>query len=287
MTNDISTQRMQRIEELIAKLDSVADPQVRAYAVELLQTLMELHRDGFDRALEIVADTNDGLALIDRLGEDSLVGGLLLLYGLHPVDFETRVRQALDKVRPYLNSHGGNVELTAVENGVIRLQMQGSCHGCPSSAMTLKLAIEDAIYEAAPDTTEILVDGVVEQKQSGLVPLQRMRKPAEASAETWKEVEGLTSLAQGTVKALEINGEQVVFCRLNGDFYAYASNCSLCGKPLASAHLEQKTLVCPHCGERFDLSLAGRSLNRADLQLQPFPLLMEGGLAKIALPQPA
>jgi len=88
------------------------------------------------------------------------VGSLLLLYGLHPVDLETRVRGALEKTRPYLRSHGGNVELVDVdESGAVRLRLQGSCHGCPSSAMTLKLAIEQAIHDAAPDVTSISVEG--------------------------------------------------------------------------------------------------------------------------------
>ena len=65
------------------------------------------------------------------------------------------MREALEEVRPYLESHGGDVELLAVEDGVVRLRMQGSCSGCPSSAMTLKLAIEDAIRKHAPEVEQI------------------------------------------------------------------------------------------------------------------------------------
>ncbi len=78
--------------------------------------------------------------------------------GFIRLDLETRVRQALDKVRPLLRSHGGNVELLDLSGGVVRLRMLGSCDGCPSSAMTLKHAIEAAIYEKAPDVTAIEVD---------------------------------------------------------------------------------------------------------------------------------
>ena len=101
-----------------------------------------------------------GDAIIDSFARDDLVGSLLLLYGLHPLDIETRVHQALEKVRPYLGSHGGNVELLGVtQAGVVHLRLQGSCHGCPSSAMTLKLAIEEAIYAAAPDIVALEVEG--------------------------------------------------------------------------------------------------------------------------------
>jgi hypothetical protein len=75
--------------------------------VELVQSLMELHGTGIGRMMEIVAESGEsGLDVIDGFGRDELVGGLLLLYGLHPIPLETRVRQALDKVRPYLQSHG-------------------------------------------------------------------------------------------------------------------------------------------------------------------------------------
>src|SRR3979490_3301518 len=185
MQKDQTKQRVQRVEELIEKIDSVADPQLRASAVELVRSLMELHGEGINRLLEIVADDQSGQGIIDTMGQDQLVGGLLMLYGLHPVAFESRVRNSRDRVRPYLKSHGGNVDLLSVDDGVVHLQMQGSCHGCPSSAMTLKLAIEEAIYEAAPDVAEIRVDGVVEQPAAApaLVPLQRIRSTSPGSGD--------------------------------------------------------------------------------------------------------
>ena len=108
-----------------------------------------------------------GATIVDQLTRDELVASVLLLYDLHPVDLETRVRGALEKTRPYLKSHGGNVELVGIdETGVVRLRMQGSCHGCPSSAVTLKLAIEQAIHEAAPDVSAILVEGRTDSRPS-------------------------------------------------------------------------------------------------------------------------
>jgi Fe-S cluster biogenesis protein NfuA len=90
-----------------------------------------------------------------------LVAHLLLLHGLHPVPVAQRVQGALDGVLPYLESHGGSVELLGIEGGVARLRLQGSCSGCPSSTMTLKLAIEEAIFKAAPDIDEVRAEGAV------------------------------------------------------------------------------------------------------------------------------
>jgi Fe-S cluster biogenesis protein NfuA len=151
--------RIERVEALIHAVEQFSDPHVRASTQELLRTVIELHGAALERILETVAGTADGsVALIDALADDDLIASILLLHGLHPLDLETRVRQALDNVRPLLRSHGGNVELLGTSGGVVRLRMLGSCDGCPSSAMTQKHAIEAAIYEKAPDVAGIEVD---------------------------------------------------------------------------------------------------------------------------------
>lgn len=160
--NDNIQQQMQRVEELVQAIETWADPNLRAKAVELVQVLMDFHAAGIDRMMEITAKTGAaGYAIFDDFARDDLVGSLLLLYGLHPLDLETRVRQALDKVRPSLNLHEGGVEFLDIRDGIVRLSLQGNCDGCPSSAMTLKHTIEQAIYDAAPDVAAIEVEGVV------------------------------------------------------------------------------------------------------------------------------
>ncbi len=167
---------MQRVEGLVHRIEGLADEEARAVALELVQALMEFHGAGLDRLMEIVAGAgNAGDAIFDDFARDGLVSSLLLLYGLHPVPLETRVTRALDSVRPYLDSHGGNVELIAIENDVVRLRLEGSCKSCPSSSMTLKLAIEEAIMNAAPDVVRIEAEGAVEQPSAptGFVQIGR------------------------------------------------------------------------------------------------------------------
>jgi Fe-S cluster biogenesis protein NfuA len=153
--------QMQHVETLIQEIDGFRDPADRAKTHEIIQGILKLHGRGLERILEHLADAGEaGRALIDVLAQDDLISSLLLLYGLHPVEFETRVRQALDQVRPYLRSHGSEVELLAIRDGNVRLRLEGSCQYCSSSALTLKLAIEEVIYEKAPDVRAIQVEGV-------------------------------------------------------------------------------------------------------------------------------
>jgi Fe-S cluster biogenesis protein NfuA len=171
-------ERIHKIDSLLQEIERSKDPQARGKTREIVQSLMDLHGAVLRRMLDRIAESKfSGLELIDSLAGDELVEGLLLLYGLHPLDLETRVRQALDKVRPYLHSHGGNVELLGIDQGVVRLRLEGSCHGCPSSAMTLKQTIEEAICEKAPDVVSIQVIGeepapVFAEHADGRVSLQ-------------------------------------------------------------------------------------------------------------------
>jgi Fe-S cluster biogenesis protein NfuA len=153
--------QMQQMETLIQEIDGFSDPSARVKTHEIIQGLLNLHGRGLERILDHLEDAGEtGCALIDVLAQDDLIASLLLLYGLHPVEFEARVRQALDQVRPYLRSHGGEVEILAIQDGDVRLRLQGSCQHCSSSTATLKLVIEEAIYEKAPDVRAIQVDGV-------------------------------------------------------------------------------------------------------------------------------
>jgi Fe-S cluster biogenesis protein NfuA/nitrite reductase/ring-hydroxylating ferredoxin subunit len=275
-----------RIEELIAKIETISNPSARAQVQELIQLLMDLHGAGLSRILEVIWGTGEDKTrrlIIDELGGDPAVRPLLLLYNLHPVDLQTRVIHALEKVRPYLRSHGGNVELLAIsENGDVELRLEGSCHGCPSSAMTLKLAIEEAIYEAAPDIQSLSVQGVVEQKRpAGFVPVETLQP---GHGDLWQDVQGLEGMDQGAIKVMEVEGQRVLFCKIDASYYAYSSICPECKRPLTDAYFgEAAALVCRACGQRFDALRAGRGLDKPALHLEPFPLLMQEGKARIAL----
>jgi Fe-S cluster biogenesis protein NfuA len=169
-------QRMRKVEELVHEIESQADPLSRQNSIDLVSLLMELHATGLERLMELLAQqVLPGKQVVDRLADDPLVASLLLLHGLHPVDMQTRVVRALDKVRPYLKSHGGNVELLGIDDGVVRLRLEGSCNGCPSSSQTLKNSIEDAINEFAPDVLELRTEGVsAARPMGGFVPLEQL-----------------------------------------------------------------------------------------------------------------
>jgi Fe-S cluster biogenesis protein NfuA len=142
-------ERVAHVEELLGAIED------EPHALAAVQAVVELYGEGLRRVVEL-----DGMA--ERLVADELVSHLLLLHDLHPVAVEARVANALEEVRPYLGSHGGDVELLSVEDGVARLRLNGTCDGCPSSAVTLKHSIETAILRAAPELDRVEADGLDE-----------------------------------------------------------------------------------------------------------------------------
>jgi Fe-S cluster biogenesis protein NfuA/nitrite reductase/ring-hydroxylating ferredoxin subunit len=280
--------RLAEAESRIQQLEALPDESAKRIAVDAIQALLALHGDGLAQTVRLLEERGQD-ELINQLAEDEVVGGLLLLHGLHPQPLETRVRQALDKVRPYLASHGGDVELLEVEEGSVSLRLKGSCDGCPSSAMTLKYAIEQAITDAAPDVMEIEVAGVTATApMAGFVPLSQIR-PAERGATDgdWQDVRGLQGLRPSEVRALRVNGLLLVFCRLGDSWYAYRDACPACAGSLEGAAVEAVILTCPSCGRRFDVRHAGRCIDDQSLHLEPIPLLIEGGTVRVAIPAPA
>ena len=172
---------IERIGGLVQEIESIADPAVRAATKNLVQSLMDLHGAALEKALDIVAEAGEpGMSIIDRLGRDSLVSSVLILYGLHPEDIETRVTKAIDRVRPQLRKQGCEVELLGVNDGAIRLRVETGSHTCGSTAKSLQATLEGAMYDAAPDLTSLVIGGFDEKPASGFVALDKLMSGAAA-----------------------------------------------------------------------------------------------------------
>jgi Fe-S cluster biogenesis protein NfuA len=140
------------IQDLVEQVEALPDPEARELAQECLHSLLTMYGEGLARILQLVKNAGaEGEKVREALLADKLVSGLLLIHGLHPVSLEARLRGALDKIRPYLRSHGGDVELLNLQDDVARLRLQGTCKSCPSSSVTLELAVRRVIEEACPD----------------------------------------------------------------------------------------------------------------------------------------
>jgi Fe-S cluster biogenesis protein NfuA len=72
-------------------------------------------------------------------------------------NIKERVLKALDRVRPYLQSDGGDISLVEItEDNIVRVKLQGACHGCPFSIQTLKAGVEQALIQEVPEIKSVI-----------------------------------------------------------------------------------------------------------------------------------
>jgi Fe-S cluster biogenesis protein NfuA/nitrite reductase/ring-hydroxylating ferredoxin subunit len=267
------------VQELTERVAEIPDPAARGLAEELASALMALYGEGLTRIVETLDEAGEpGARLRAQLQDDGVVASLMLIHDLYPVDLETRVLEALDSIRPYMESHGGDVELLSLQDGIARLRLEGHCHGCAASASTLELAIKQALEETAPDLLGLEVEGVVEPPATSMgIPLPMA---GVGSAPGWSELEG--DVAPGTAVARSAGGRELLVANVAGTLLAYANACAACGARLDGGALDGAVLSCPGCGTRFDLHQAGEGADGAGLQLEPVPLLPQDGRVVVA-----
>lgn len=176
MVNDKDfRERVQQMATLAADLENISDDKIRASAKELVHLLMELHGTGLERIMETVfAAGEPGITMIDKLASEPLVSSLLVLHGLHPDDFETRVTSAMEGLRLRLRKQDVEVELLEVSEAAVRVRVAPSAHACGSTTSTLRTSVEEAIYEAAPEVGALVIEGLEEKSASGFVSLDTL-----------------------------------------------------------------------------------------------------------------
>jgi Fe-S cluster biogenesis protein NfuA/nitrite reductase/ring-hydroxylating ferredoxin subunit len=264
-----------RIQDLIERIESLPDFATRELLHECLQSILALHGDGLARILQLVKNAGAaGQEVTDALQRDKLVRSLLLIHGLHPVPLETRLREALEKIRPYMKSHGGDVELMRLEDGRARLRLEGTCKSCPSSSLTMELAVRHAVEEACPDLLSFEVDGVL---ASSPTP-----NHSPANAPSWTVLEDFGDMQDGTMRSLQVATVPVLFVRAGGNLYAYRNHCPACEASFAAGVLESRMLSCRR-GHRFDVQRAGLCPDNPEIHLEPIPLLADSGMVKISV----
>ncbi|MFJ6569622.1 NifU family protein [Streptomyces sp. NPDC091292] len=288
----------ERIATLLDELERQAGPGARDTADELVRSVVEFYGEGLARTVRLLKSAPAGADPVAVLVADELVGDLLILHDLHPEDTLTRVGRALDKVRPYLGSHAGDVEvagldLDAADGPALRLRLRGSCDGCPSSTQTVRWTIEEAVARLAPEVARIEVEGVTEDTPQEQPLLQILpHRPSDAPGgpdvpETHGPVQWHTLSPQSlppadrSTKVAEVGGHPLLLIRLPGNLYAYRDHCPSCGAGLRTAVLEGESLRCARCAAEFDVRRAGHGESG---HLEPVPLLEEGGAVRVALP---
>ena len=168
-------EQVRQLGKLITQFDEMPEGPQKTACKELVQLLMDVHGAGLDRIMEIVFESEGpGPAIVDQLGQDTVTSSLLLLYSLHPQDLETRVLQAIDRMRPRLRKLSCSVDLAAINDCVVQVRIAAASHSCGSSSKDIRAIVEDGIFELAPDIASLEILGLEEPSSSGFVALESL-----------------------------------------------------------------------------------------------------------------
>ncbi len=180
---------MPRVGQLYDELMSHPDAAVRDRVEEMMDLFDAFHREGLGRLVEMIRAWR-GEIFLESVSRDDVTGYFLNAYDLGEAPDEREaaaaleaVEAALDEMREFVESHGGMITIEEIKDGVVKVQMLGSCDGCPSSSATLTNGVEEAIRRHWPNfrRLEVVQPGEPEPEPAMPEPeptlLQIGRKP--------------------------------------------------------------------------------------------------------------
>ena len=163
--------------------------------------------------------------------------------------------------------------------------MKGSCDGCPSSLLTVKLAVEGAIREAAPEALKIEVEGITDPGSSAAAHKSSREQSVDIEP-TWVSIGDQNGFPASRLTSSEALGSRIVLSRVDGILYAFRDACPACGSLMGGGNVNGSLLVCPSCNKNYDPRLAGRSIESRGLHLEPVPLLEDRDGVRVAIASP-
>lgn len=276
-----------RLDELVREFDDLPYPQIREKAFEMLQMIDTIHRVGLGRLIGYIHQQGH-VDLILRGAHDPLINTLLQLYDFLPQDDRTQVETALEMIRPYIHSHGGEVEVLDVREGIVHLRLTGSCYGCAGSTMTLQRGIESVlaenyaglrgieVHDAAPEITHA-VPGFIGIGQIGTAPRRPVRRPVFQTVARGEEI------SLGTHQVFALDNTWVLIANVDGEFYAVRNTCPGSAAPLHLGRFTPPILICPWHNEAWDIRTGKRTDGEQGPNLQVLPIAVQDGAIQVAV----
>ncbi len=303
----------QQLDALVQAFEALPFPEVREMAFDMLQAVDSMHREALWRLVAFFHAHGQG-DLLDHAAQDPIIHTLLLLYDLVPSEERTQVEAALDLVRPYMQSHGGEIEVLHVEDGVVHVRLSGACHGCAGSTMTLKRGVETAlrqgfpgfrgmeVHEPAAAAVPVAAPGIA-MGRLDIIPLTPVgREPALAPGKAsmpsgpagsppayqprrpvFKAVARLADVPAGTMQAFDVDGTRVLVANVAGELYAVRNNCPGSMAPLDLGSFSPPIVVCPWHNDAFDIRTGKRSDGAQGEGLAVLPIAIAGDTIQLAV----
>ena len=285
LTDEAFQAATRHLDELVQEFEALPLPDVQEKVFDLLQTVDAIHREGLSRLICFLRDHEQADLVEDAA--DPVIRTLLLLYDLLPADELTQVETALEAVRPYIHSHGGEVEVLEVMDGVVHLQLSGACQGCAGSAMTLKRGIEAALREGFPGFKGIQAHEPAPPsfQSMNVIPLVQIRQEPQRQVRrpVFQAVVSLEDMSDGTMKAFDVDGMRVLVANVGGEIYAVRNTCPGSMAPLDLGSFSPPIVICPWHNEAYDIRTGKRADGQPGQGLAVLPVAIVGDSIQVAV----
>jgi nitrite reductase/ring-hydroxylating ferredoxin subunit/Fe-S cluster biogenesis protein NfuA len=271
-----TAEALDRLDALVQAFEDQPDENVRDAVFDLLRAVDVVHR----QPLAAVAALLQRSGLSPRALADRRIALLFDLYDLGEGGERRRADGVLDGVRPYIESHGGKLDVLDAEAGVVTVRLAGACAGCQGSTATLKHVVEDALRTGLDDFVRL---EVVDPPRPTLnvIPAESIL-PLTGPRLAWRRVLAHDDLDDGAVRSIDVEGNAVLLANVGGEIYAYRSACPGTPLPLDGARAEDDVLVCPWHGCRFSLR-DGRRVNGDGRGLDVMPVAVAEGEVRVGV----
>ncbi|MEL6149287.1 MAG: NifU family protein, partial [Chloroflexota bacterium] len=251
------------------------EPQQQKPAMAMKQAIEDFHKFALTKMVKTLKEDESGKALLFEMVDDPAIYALFAMHGIVRADINTRVSRVIDMVRPYMQSHGGDVELVRVEPETVFIKLHGACNGCSMSSVTLRNGVEEALKEHVPEIKHIEVlpndpgPSMISLDSIGMIMPEK----------DWVAGPAVGDVKEGSAYRMDIEDHDgVVIIRIGDQLQAYRNACAHQGLPIDGGMLDTMngTITCPWHGFCFDAT-SGECLTAPQAQLEPFLLRVEDG----------
>lgn len=263
----------ERVDKALAKVNEIKDDDAQMHALGLKTAIEDFHKFALTTIVKKLKADDRGKELLFELVDEPSVLAVLQLHGIVKPNITARIQQVLDHVRPYMQSHGGDVEFAGVENDTVFVRLSGACNGCSQSAVTLREGVEDAILSNIPQIRAVEV--LPNEPSPSLIQIESL---SASKTKGWIETLAVEDVPVGKMKCFRNEEQNILIVNLDNRLSAFRNECSHQGLPLDGGMLEadERMLICPWHGFKFDAG-SGECLTAPAAQLESFPLRVENG----------
>lgn len=271
-TLETLVEEINRYEQIIEQWDK----NQQVVVTRLKEAVEELHKEGLTRIIRSVKQ--ESMPALRHAVEDEIVYGLLRYHQLikpPTPPLEQRIQQALETVRPGLQSHNGDVELVAIKlPDTVEVQLIGTCSNCPASTLTMKQGVEQAIKTYCPEITQVLSvnnSPKINNNKEG-----HSSSPFASSQEMgWVALATIDEIPNRGILPLEIEGLKLILTRQDEEVIGYRNSCNHLAMPLDTGEVENGILTCLYHGFKYHLA-TGECLTAPGMSLEVYPVKQSG-----------